>query len=53
MRIDVLRLRAEGVAGVSQHITLLTERARSLADEVDAVVQIGTEPRASADGGRV
>lgn len=53
MRIDVLRLRAEGVAGVSQHITLLTERARSLADEVDAVVQVGAEARGSADGGRV
>jgi Serine/threonine protein kinase len=53
MRIDVLRLRAEGVAGVSQHITLLTERARSLADEVDAVVQVGTEARGSAEGGRV
>ena len=53
MRIDVLRLRAEGVAGVSQHITLLTERARSLADEVDAVVQVGAESRASVGGGRV
>ncbi|HEU4585850.1 MAG TPA: serine/threonine-protein kinase [Gemmatimonadaceae bacterium] len=53
MRIDVLRLRAEGVAGVSQHITLLTERARSLADEVDAVVQVGAEARGAADGGRV
>jgi hypothetical protein len=41
------------VAGVSQHITLLTERARSLADEVDAVVQVGAEARGSADGGRV
>ena len=53
MRIDVLRLRAEGVAGVSQHITLLTERARSLADEVDTVVQVGAESRASAGGGSV
>ena len=53
MRIDVLRLRAEDVAGVSQHITLLTERARSLADEVDAVVQVGAEARGSAGGGRV
>ncbi len=53
MRIDVLRLRAEDVAGVSQHITLLTERARSLADEVDAAVQVGAESRASAGGGRV
>lgn len=53
MRIDVLRLRAEGVAGVSQHITLLTERARSLADEVDAAVQVGAEARGPAEGGRV
>jgi serine/threonine-protein kinase len=53
MRIDVLRLRAEGVAGVSQHITLLTERARSLADEVDAVVQVGAATRGSSEGGRV
>jgi serine/threonine-protein kinase len=53
MRIDVLRLRAEGVAGVSQHITLLTERARSLAEEVDAVVQVGAAERGSAEGGRV
>jgi serine/threonine-protein kinase len=39
MRLDVLRLRAGGVASVTQHITLLTERARSLAEGVDAVVQ--------------
>ena len=53
MHIDVLRLRAEGVAGVSQHITLLTERARSLAEEVDAVVQVGAGSRGAAEGGRV
>jgi serine/threonine-protein kinase len=38
MRLDVLRLRAGGVAAASEHITLLTERARSLAEDVDAVV---------------
>jgi serine/threonine-protein kinase len=39
MRLDVLRLRAGGVASASEHITLLTERARSLAEEVDAAVR--------------
>ncbi|HWG53079.1 MAG TPA: serine/threonine-protein kinase [Gemmatimonadaceae bacterium] len=39
MRLDVLRLRAGGVANVTGQITLLTERARSLADDVDAAVQ--------------
>lgn len=53
MHIDLLRLNAEGVAGVSQHITLLTQRARSLADEVDAVVQVGAGAHGSAEGGRV
>ncbi|HEY9517472.1 MAG TPA: hypothetical protein VIQ74_17570, partial [Gemmatimonadaceae bacterium] len=48
MRIDLLRLRAGGVAGASQHITLLTERARSLADEVDAVVHGEAESRVGA-----
>jgi serine/threonine-protein kinase len=48
MRVDVLRLRAGGVAGVSQHITLLTERARSLADEVDAAVGGVDEARRAA-----
>jgi serine/threonine-protein kinase len=48
MRVDVLRLRAGGVASVSQHITLLTERARSLADEVDAAVGGVDEARRSA-----
>jgi len=44
----VLRLRAGGVASVSQHITLLTERARSLADEVDAAVGGVDEARRAA-----
>ena len=48
MRVDVLRLRAGGVASVSQHITLLTERARSLADEVDAAVGGVDEARRAA-----
>jgi len=48
MRVDVLRLRAGGVASVSQHITLLTERARSLADEVDAAVGGVDEARRTA-----
>lgn len=47
MRVDIVRLRAGGVAGAGQQITLLTERARSLADEVDAAVQ-----GAGADRGR-
>ncbi len=38
MRYDILRLRAGTVAGASGQITALTDRARELADEVDAVV---------------
>jgi len=38
MRLDILRLRAGSVANAGSHITQLTERARSLADEVDAAV---------------
>jgi serine/threonine-protein kinase len=49
MRLDVLRLRAGGVASVSDHITVLTERARSLADEVDAAVRGVDELRKGAD----
>ncbi|HEX5436781.1 MAG TPA: hypothetical protein VFW98_06460, partial [Gemmatimonadaceae bacterium] len=45
MRLDVLRLRSGGVAGASEHITLLTDRARSLAQSVDAAV-------AGVDGAR-
>ncbi|MBX6330392.1 MAG: protein kinase [Gemmatimonadaceae bacterium] len=48
MRLDVLRLRAGGVAGVSEHITVLTERARSLAEEVDAAVRGVDEARRAA-----
>ena len=53
IRVDVLRLRAGGVASASQHITLLTERARALADDVDAAVQgVDDARRASAAGAR-
>jgi serine/threonine-protein kinase len=38
MRLDLLRLRAGSMANAGGHITQLTERARSLADEVDAAV---------------
>ena len=38
MRLDILRLRAGSVANAGSQITQLTERARSLADEVDAAV---------------
>jgi serine/threonine protein kinase len=38
MRLDILRLRAGSVANAGNQITQLTERARSLADEVDAAV---------------
>jgi serine/threonine-protein kinase len=54
MRLDVLRLRAGGVASATQHITLLTERARSLADDVDAAVRGAAEGwRATAPSRRV
>ncbi|MFN2397204.1 MAG: serine/threonine-protein kinase [Gemmatimonadaceae bacterium] len=43
MRLDVLRLRAGSVAGATDQITLLTERARSLAADVDAVVYAADE----------
>jgi serine/threonine-protein kinase len=51
MRLDVLRLRAGGVASVSGHITMLTERARALADDVDAAVHGVDEARRAAAGG--
>jgi serine/threonine-protein kinase len=43
MHIDVVRLTTGGVASPTQHITMLTDRARSLAESVDAAV-------AGADG---
>ena len=51
MRVDVLRLRAGGVAAATQHITQLTDRARSLAEDVDAAVQGVDEARRGASAG--
>lgn len=48
MRLDILRLRAGSVANAGNHITLLTERARSLADEVDAAVYGAESARGSS-----
>ena len=57
MRLDVLRLRAGNIAGAMDQITTLTERARSLAEEVDAAVYAADEignalatPRAARKG---
>jgi serine/threonine-protein kinase len=57
MRLDVLRLRAGNVSVALDQITTLTERARSLADEVDAAVYAADEvahalstPRAAPRG---
>ncbi|MGH7721009.1 MAG: hypothetical protein ACREON_19450, partial [Gemmatimonadaceae bacterium] len=53
MRLDVLRLRAGGVASATGRITVLTERARSLADEVDAAVYgVDEVRRAMSPGSR-
>jgi serine/threonine protein kinase len=51
MRLDILRLRAGSVANAGSHITQLTERARSLADEVDAAVY-GAESARGSSGAR-
>ena len=51
MRLDILRLRAGTVANASSHITQLTERARSLAEEVDAAVY-GADSARSPGGAR-
>jgi eukaryotic-like serine/threonine-protein kinase len=48
MRLDILRLRAGSVANAGSHITQLTERARSLADEVDAAVYGAESARGSS-----
>ncbi len=45
MRYDVMRLRAGGVSGNSGQITMLTERARNLAGEVDAALIVADESR--------
>jgi serine/threonine-protein kinase len=50
MRVDVLRLRAGGVASASQQITMLTERARALAEDVDAAVRGVDDARRSGAG---
>ena len=57
MRLDVLRLRAGNIANSMDQITTLTERARSLAEEVDAAVYAADEigialatPRAARKG---
>jgi serine/threonine protein kinase len=51
MRLDIVRLRAGSVANAGSHITQLTERARSLADEVDAAVY-GAESARGSSGAR-
>ena len=48
MRLDILRLRAGSVANAGSHITQLTERARSLAEEVDAAVYGADSARGSS-----
>ena len=48
MRLDVLRLRAGGVAEAAVHITQLTHRARALADDVDAAISGVDEARLAA-----
>jgi len=50
MRLDVLRLRAGGVAEAAGQITLLTNRARALAEDVDAAILGVDEARLSAAG---
>jgi len=48
MRLDILRLRAGGVAEAAVHITQLTNRARALADDVDAAILGVDEARLAA-----
>jgi serine/threonine-protein kinase len=52
MRLDVLRLRAGGIAQSLDQVTLLTERARSLAEDVDAAVYAQDEVRRTLRGKR-
>ncbi len=49
MRLDILRLRAGGVAEVAPQITQLTMRARALADDVDAALVGVDEARLAAN----
>jgi serine/threonine-protein kinase len=55
MRLDVLRLRAGGIAQSLDQVTLLTERARSLAEDVDAAVyaqdEVGRTLRGKREAG--
>ena len=48
MRLDILRLRAGGVAEAAAQITQLTMRARALADDVDAAILGVDEARLAA-----
>jgi serine/threonine-protein kinase len=50
MRLDILRLRAGGVAENVGQITQLTNRARALAEDVDAAIQGVDEARLAAAG---
>ena len=52
MRLDILRLRAGGVAEAAGQITQLTNRARALAEDVDAAVAGVDEARLSAAAGK-
>jgi len=51
MRIDVLRLSSGGMASAGPQLTMLTERARRLAEEVDAAVH-GVSTAQLSDRGR-
>ena len=50
MRLDILRLRAGGVAENVGQITQLTNRARALAEDVDAAIMGVDEARLAAAG---
>ena len=52
MRLDILRLRAGGVAEAAGQITQLTNRARALAEDVDAAIIGVDEARLAAAGQR-
>jgi serine/threonine protein kinase len=49
MRFDLLRLRAGGIS--ADHLTTVTEKARALAQEVDAVVLAADEVRSAVRSG--
>jgi eukaryotic-like serine/threonine-protein kinase len=52
MRLDILRLRAGGVAEAAVQITQLTMRARALADDVDAAILGVDQARLDAKAGK-